>query len=117
FRDREAGPLRIGYVGRLTAEKNVRWLARLEQSLLAKGHEKFEIVVVGQGADGKWLQKSMRKADFTGVLTGRELSRAFANMDIFAFPSETDTFGLVALEAMSSGVPAIVTARGGPRFS
>jgi glycosyltransferase involved in cell wall biosynthesis len=59
----------------------------------------------------------MRKATFTGALTGRDLSRAFANMDIFAFPSETDTFGLVILEAMASGVPAVVTARGGPRFS
>jgi len=117
FRDREPGPLRIGYVGRLSTEKNVRWLARLEQSLLAKGHENFEIVVVGQGVEENWLRKSMRKAHFTGVLTGRDLSRAFANMDVLAFPSETDTFGLVILEAMASGVPAVVTARGGPRFS
>jgi len=117
FRDRPPGPLRIGYVGRFTTEKNVRLLARLERVLLAKGHEDFEIVLVGQGAEEKWLRKNMSKAQFTGVLTGRDLSRAFANMDIFVFPSETDTFGLVILEALASGVPVVVTARGGPRFS
>lgn len=117
FRDRNGGPFRIGYVGRLTAEKNVRWLAGLEHALLARGHRDFRIVVVGQGAEEKWLRKNMREADFTGVLTGGDLSRAFANMDLLAFPSETDTFGLVVLEAFASGVPAVVTARGGPQYT
>jgi len=44
------------------------------------------------------------------------LARAYANMDIFVFPSHTDTFGNVVLEAMASGVPAVVTADGGPKF-
>src|SRR5438876_9484924 len=83
----------IGYVGRLTAEKNVRCLAQLEQSLLARGHWDFRIVVVGQGAEETWLRHNMRYAEFTGILTARNLSRAFANMDLFVFPSETDTFG------------------------
>lgn len=115
FRDRERGLFRIGYVGRLTAEKNVRLLARIEHALLARGHRDFRIVVVGDGAEGKWLQKNMRQAEFTGVLTGRDLSRAFANMDLFVFPSETDTFGLVVLEALASGVPAVVSSVGGPK--
>ena len=117
FRDRQGGPFRIGYVGRLTAEKNVRSLARLEQALLARGHRDFQIVVVGQGVEERWLRKNMRQAEFTGVLTGRDLSRAFANMDILVFPSETDTFGLVVLEALASGVPAVVTAAGGPKYT
>jgi phosphatidylinositol alpha 1,6-mannosyltransferase len=117
FRDRQGGPFRIGYVGRLTPEKNVRWLAHLEESLLAKGHRDFEIIVVGDGAEGQWLRKHMRHAQFTGVLTGEDLSRAFANMDVLAFPSRTETFGLVVLEAMASGVPAVVTATGGPKFT
>lgn len=117
FRDRQGGPFRIGYVGRLTAEKNVRSLARLERALLARGHRDFQIVVVGQGAEERWLRKNMRQAEFTGVLTGRDLSRAFANMDILVFPSETDTFGLVVLEAFASGVPAVVTAAGGPKYT
>jgi glycosyltransferase involved in cell wall biosynthesis len=117
LRDRPAGPFRIGYVGRLMAEKNVRWLARLEQALLARGLRDFRFVVVGQGAEEAWLRKNMRQAEFTGVLTGGELSRTFANMDIFAFPSETDTFGLAVLEALASGVPAVVTAGGGPKYT
>ena len=117
FRDRRGGVFTIGYVGRLTVEKNVRWVARLEQVLLAMGHRDFRIVVVGQGAEQRWLQENMRHAEFTGLLTGKDLSRAFANMDVLAFPSETDTFGLVVLEALASGVPAVVTAKGGPKYT
>jgi glycosyltransferase involved in cell wall biosynthesis len=104
-------------VGRLTPEKNVRILAQIEQGLINKGRNDFEFVVVGDGIDQGWLRENMRNAVFTGVLTGDELSRAFANMDIFVFPSETDTFGLVVLEAMASGVPAIATSIGGPKYT
>jgi glycosyltransferase involved in cell wall biosynthesis len=117
FRDRDGGPFTIGYVGRLTAEKNVRCLAQLERSLLARSHRDFRMVVVGQGAEATWLRHNMQHAEFTGVLTGKNLSRAFANMDLFVFPSETDTFGLAVLEALSSGVPAVVTATGGPKYT
>ena len=115
FRDRKNCPFRIGYVGRLTAEKNVRLLAQIEQALLARGHQDFRIVIVGDGAEGKWLRENMAQAEFTGVLTGKDLSRAFANMDLFVFPSETETFGLVVLEALASGVPAVVSSIGGPK--
>jgi phosphatidylinositol alpha 1,6-mannosyltransferase len=117
FRDRKVGPFQIGFVGRLTAEKNVRWLARLEESLLAMGHRDFEIVVIGQGAEEKWLRDHLKQARFTGLLTGLQLSQAFANLDLLAFPSETDTFGLVVLEAFASGVPAVVTSGGGPKYT
>jgi phosphatidylinositol alpha 1,6-mannosyltransferase len=117
LRDRPTGPFRIGYVGRLTAEKNVRWLARLEQTLLAQGRRNFRFVIVGEGAEETWLRKNMRHAEFTGVLTGSELSHTFANMDAFVFPSETDTFGLAVLEALASGVPAVVTSGGGPKYT
>ena len=117
FRDRREGLFRIGYVGRLTAEKNVRSLARLEQALLALGHRDFRMVVVGEGGEEQWLRENMRQAEFTGVLTGPELSKSFANFDLLAFPSETDTFGLVVLEAFASGVPAVVTDRGGPQYT
>jgi glycosyltransferase involved in cell wall biosynthesis len=117
LRDRQEGPFLIGYVGRLTAEKNVRMLARLERALLDLGHRDFRFVVVGEGGEGEWLRNHMRQAEFTGVLTGPELSRTFANFDMLAFPSETDTFGLVVLEAFASGVPAVVTDRGGPQYT
>jgi len=50
------------------------------------------------------------------VLKGDALARAYANMDVFTFPSRTDTFGNVVLEALASGVPAVVTNEGGPKF-
>jgi len=117
LRDRKDGPFRIGYVGRLTTEKSVRTLARLEQALLEKGYRDFNFVVVGEGAESEWLRENMRQVELTGVLTGPELWRTFANFDVLAFPSETDTFGLVVLEAFASGVPAVVTDRGGPQFT
>lgn len=117
LRDRQDGPFRIGYVGRLTAEKNVRFFAQLEKDLLAAGHCDFRIVLIGGGSEEKWLRENMRHVEFAGWLTGEDLSRAFANMDAFAFPSETDTFGLAVLEALASGVPAVVSASGGPKFT
>jgi phosphatidylinositol alpha 1,6-mannosyltransferase len=117
FRERSAGPFRIGYVGRLTPEKNVRFLAQLERDLLAKGHRDFRIVLIGEGSEEKWLRENMRHAEFSGWLTGQDLSRAFADMDAFVFPSETDTFGLAVLEALASGVPAVVAPRGGPAYT
>ncbi len=117
FRECPAGPFRIGYVGRLTPEKNVRFLAQLERDLLAAGNRDFRIVLIGKGAEEKWLRDNMRHAEFRGWLAGSDLSRAFADMDAFVFPSETDTFGLAVLEALASGVPAVVARRGGPAYT
>ncbi len=117
FRDRQGGPFTIGYVGRLTPEKNVRWLSQLERALHHTECRDFRLLIVGQGAEEGWLRENLQRAEFRGVLTGDELSRAYANMDVLAFPSETETFGLVVLEALSSGVPAVVTAIGGPKHT
>jgi glycosyltransferase involved in cell wall biosynthesis len=89
----------------------------LEQALLDLGHCNFRFVIVGEGSEARWLRENMRSAEFTGILRGPELSRTFANFDVLAFPSETDTFGLVVLEAFASGVPAIVTSCGGPQYT
>jgi glycosyltransferase involved in cell wall biosynthesis len=106
----------LGYVGRLASEKNVRFLARLEQGLLARGHRNFRFLVVGPGSERPWLEANMRHAEFPGVLRGEALAEAYANMDLFIFPSHTDTFGNVILEALASGAPPMVTASGGPKF-
>ena len=103
-------------MGRLTPEKNVRFLAELGSGLQAKGHSNFEFVIVGEGSEEHWLRAHVRNATFTGVLRGEALAEAYANMDLFAFPSYTDTFGNVILEALASGVPAVVTNSGGPKF-
>ncbi len=113
---RMTGPFRIGYVGRLTAEKNVRFLAELGNTLRTLGRDNFEIMIVGEGRDEPWLRKNVPNAIFTGVLRGERLAAAYANMDLFVFPSTTDTFGNVILEALASGVPVVVTSGGGPKF-
>jgi phosphatidylinositol alpha 1,6-mannosyltransferase len=115
-RERSNDRFVIGYVGRLTVEKNIRDLVDIEQILIQKGFANFGFLIVGQGAEEPWLRANMKKADFTGVLRGETLARAYANMDVFAFPSRTDTYGNVVLEALASGVPAVVTDSGGPRF-
>ncbi len=98
---------RIGYVGRLTPEKNVRALVALEQSLSAACAGNFRFVLVGEGSERAWLRRNMKAAEFTGVLRDESLAQAFAGLDAFVFPSRTDTFGLVILEAMASGVPVV----------
>lgn len=110
------GVFRLGSVGRLRAEKNVRMLVELEKNLLAAGKTNFEFLIVGEGTEREYLEKNLKNAKFTGFLSGEELSEAYANMDVFIFPSETDAFGNVAQEAHASGVPAIVSDQGGPKF-
>lgn len=104
----------LGFVGRLSVEKNVALLATVQQELERMGLHDFRFMVVGHGAEEAWLRERLPRAEFTGVLKGKPLSQAYANMDLFVFPSHTDTFGNVVLEALSSGVPAIVTPDGGP---
>jgi phosphatidylinositol alpha 1,6-mannosyltransferase len=115
-RNREGGPFIIGYVGRLTLEKNVEMLAEVEKGLLAAGLSDYQFLIVGQGSSEAFLRPNLKKAAFTGVLRGEELARAYANMDAFLFPSKTDTFGNVVLEALAAGTPALVTDQGGPQF-
>ncbi len=110
------GQFVIGYVGRLSTEKKVRSFAALAHSVRAAGHDNVKFVFVGHGGEEPWLRKNVVGAEFRGVLRGQALSRSYANMDLFAFYSETDTFGNVVLEALASGVPAVVTDKGGPKF-
>jgi glycosyltransferase involved in cell wall biosynthesis len=104
----------LGYVGRLSVEKNVALLAQVQNELEQYGHKSFRFLIVGHGSEESWLRERLPRAEFTGVLKGEPLSTAYANMDLFVFPSHTDTFGNVVLEALASGVPAIVTPNGGP---
>jgi len=108
---------RIGFVGRLRAEKNVRLLEKLEAELVKKGYAgRFRFLIVGEGNEREWLETNMEHAEFPGFLAGDHLSEAYANMDVFAFPSDTDAFGNVVQEANAAGVPALVTDKGGPKF-
>ena len=106
----------LGYVGRLSVEKNVALLAQVERELAAMDLDGMKFLIVGHGSEESSLRRDLNNAEFAGVLRGAELARAYANMDVLVFPSHTDTFGNVVLEALSSGVPAVVTRDGGPKF-
>ena len=118
YRDRSgtAEPFVLGFCGRLSIEKNVFLLARIRTELIERGLTNFRFLIIGHGKEEGWLRQHLPNAEFTGVLRGQDLARAYANMDLFVFPSHTDTFGNVVLEALASGVPAIVTPDGGPRY-
>ena len=113
-RDVEDSAAVLGFVGRLSVEKNVALLARIQQELEVRGQKNFRFLIVGHGSEEAWLRERLPRAEFTGVLKGEPLSAAYVRMDLFVFPSHTDTFGNVVLEALASGVPAIVTPDGGP---
>ena len=106
----------LGYVGRLSVEKNVALLARVERELTAMGVSGVRFLIVGHGSEESALRAELSQAEFAGVLRGTALAEAYSNMDLLVFPSHTDTFGNVVLEALASGVPAVVTPDGGPKF-
>ncbi|MBS1828708.1 MAG: glycosyltransferase [Acidobacteria bacterium] len=119
FRPRTHAPksnILLGFTGRLTAEKNLRSLASLQRKLDEGYPGLCRFLIVGEGGERPWLEANLRNAVFTGVLKGEALAEAYSAMDIFVFPSETDTYGNVVVEAMASGVPAVVSNKGGPRF-
>ena len=109
-------PIRLGFVGRLSPEKNVRMLVDIERALVAAGRREFVFTIVGDGVERDWLRSRLERAQFAGVLLGDALARAYAAMDVFVFPSESDTFGNVVLEALASGTPVVATRTGGPKF-
>jgi glycosyltransferase involved in cell wall biosynthesis len=100
--------LTLGYAGRLTAEKNVHFLVELAAGLPTAVRDRVRFLIVGDGAQRGWLAKNLPTSTvFTGMLRGPELAKAYSQMDVFLFPSLSDTFGLVVLEAMASGVPVV----------
>jgi glycosyltransferase involved in cell wall biosynthesis len=94
------------YVGRVSAEKGLEDFLRLRTP-----GKKY---VVGDGPARAILQEKYKGAVFLGKLHGEELAAAYANADVFVFPSKTDTFGLVVLEALASGVPVAAYPVPGP---
>ncbi|MCM3698893.1 glycosyltransferase family 1 protein [Paenibacillus macerans] len=95
------------YVGRLAAEKEIE---RLRGVLLAS--DRFRLAIVGDGPHRERLESHFAGTGtvFTGFLHGEQLAQAYASSDIFAFPSTTETLGLVLLEAMASGLTVVAAA-------
>ncbi|MCX7930028.1 MAG: glycosyltransferase family 1 protein [Chlorobi bacterium] len=93
------------YVGRLVWEKNLRVLVDVWGRL---DRRRYAMVVVGTGPIQSRLRRLMPDALFLGYRSGIELATAYASSDVFVFPSDTETFGNVTLEALASGLPCVV---------
>ncbi len=108
--------LKVLYVGRISKEKDLLLLGQAFKELIRKAGN-VELVLVGDGPYLNELKEFMEgtPCTFTGYKEGEELAGIYANCDVFAFPSSTDTFGNVILEAQASGLPVIVTNSGGPQ--
>jgi phosphatidylinositol alpha 1,6-mannosyltransferase len=100
-------------VSRLVKEKDLADLVAADRILRSRG-ARYKLVMVGDGPMRPELEKSLPDAHFAGHQTGEALARWYASGDIFVFPSTTETFGNVILEAQASGLPAVVVDSGGP---
>jgi glycosyltransferase involved in cell wall biosynthesis len=100
-------PLKVLYVGRVSKEKNLDDLCKLQNM--------YDITVVGDGPILKDLIRKYRKVYFTGYKFGEDLSKIYSENDVFAFPSLTDTFGIVIIEAMCNGLPVAAYRVTGPQ--
>ncbi len=114
FPGRHAGewPPVLIYVGRISKEKDLDLVVAAARNLR---EGEAEVVFVGAGPYEEELRAKLPQALFTGVLSGEELATAYASADLFLFPSTTDTFGNVVIEAHASGLPTIVSNSGGPK--
>jgi glycosyltransferase involved in cell wall biosynthesis len=110
------GALKLLYVGRVSKEKNLQILANCFRSL-AQSRDDVILVVVGDGPYREEMQQILEgpRSIFLGYVEGEALASIYASCDLFLFPSTTDTFGNVVLEAQASGLPVIVTNCGGPQ--
>ena len=106
------GRLVLLYAGRVSKEKDLDVIVHTWAKL---NRDNLALAFVGDGPYLKELRSLLPEATFTGYLAGLELARAYASSDLFLFPSTTDTFGNVILEALASGVPCIVSDQGGPK--
>lgn len=102
------------FISRLVWEKNLKLFAGVIQKL----HKKYPHVksmIVGDGPAGDEMQEMLPDTRFTGFMTGENLARSYASSDVFFFPSDTETFGNVTLEAMASGLPCLVADAAGSK--
>jgi glycosyltransferase involved in cell wall biosynthesis len=100
------------FVGRLVREKDIADLAEAARRLRGKGY-RFRLAFGGDGPFRRELQILLPHDYFAGFLQGRELAELYASADLFVFPSTTETFGNVVLEAFASGLPVVAVNQGG----
>lgn len=110
----EPGEAKMLFVGRISKEKNLDLLVSALRKLRQRGVA-ARTLFVGDGPYTPEMKRLVPDGVFTGYLAGEELATAYASADFFVFPSTTDTFGNVVIEAQAAGIPAIVSDVGGPR--
>ena len=104
----------ISFISRLVWEKGLEIYAKVIESLTERGIP-HRSVIVGDGPAREELEARLDNTLFLGYQRGEDLATAYACSDIFLFPSETETFGNVTLEAMASGIPAVCADATGSR--
>lgn len=112
------GDILLLYAGRISQDKNLDFLIKAALPLLAEDKRKVSLVFAGVGPYLKTLQTKYGPKDgmyFLGQVPNSELPVLYSGCSLLVFPSETDTFGMVVLEAQACGRPAIVSAIGGPK--
>jgi glycosyltransferase involved in cell wall biosynthesis len=104
------------YVGRVSREKGLEMLVEAFRELVDTGSA-IALAVIGDGPYREEMETALSSYPtlFTGYLAGEQLQSGYASADLFVFPSATDTFGNVVLEAQASGLPVIVSDEGGPQ--
>jgi len=104
------------YAGRFVLYKDIEVVMRVyDRFMQGEYADKVRFVMIGSGPEEEEMKRRMPEAIFTGYLTGVELPVAYACGDIFLFPSTTEAFCNVALEALASGLPVVVSDAGGCR--
>ena len=104
---RKHTPLKVLYVGRVSIEKNLDDLCKLQDN--------YNITIVGDGPYLKHLKRTYKNINFVGYKFGKELKDEYIKNDVFCFPSLTDTFGIVIIEALCNGLPVAAYNVTGPR--
>jgi glycosyltransferase involved in cell wall biosynthesis len=103
----------VAYVGRFGPEKRIETLLDAWKDVAVR-HPSASLLFVGQGLMEESIrQRALPRVHMAGVLHGEKLAQAYASADVLAFPSDTETFGNVLLEAMSSGIASVTAAAGG----
>ena len=110
---KKAEEIGLLYVGRVSKEKNIDVAVSAARQLVDEGIP-VRLLIVGDGPYLRELRQNVPEACYTGYLRAVELAAAYASSDVFVFPSTTDTFGNVILEAKAAGLPCVVSDQGGP---